>query len=396
MRVPSDLISIFGLEFIRKSLKTNVEKDAIRLAKSLATKSKTSFDLIRSGVLSKEQTQALVRSFKHARTKKDTPETEKPKLLSNLIVLYKAEHSPNWKPKTIDEYDSQLNVLLAAIRDSPVDEYSRGRCLACRNELISRGLSPKTVNKYLGLLSSLFRWGVRYEYVRSNPAEGMMLDIPRRPDKERKAYELEDLQRVIDNLPFIENELWRIWIPIIGMLSGIRREEICQLYPADIRMIEGVWCFDVNFNGNDKSLKTESSDRLVPVHSKLIQLGLIEFVKTRMNLHNLWGFRKWKTQWGKQFGNWYSLYFNRKHITQDPLKCFHSFRHYAADHLKQNGFQEVLIAELLGHANDSITTGRYGKKFLPPKLVEAVETLGVGIDFKRLEVLLLKEPMKCE
>jgi integrase len=384
MRVPPEFIPVFGADFIRKTLSTSDEKEAKRSAEIMTSKVRSSFDLIRAGVLSEEQTRTLVGSFK--RIKRERPATsKKPLLLSDLIRLYTIENSPNWKPKTIDEFKAQFGVLLLVIGDGPVGGYSRERCLECRNALLIKGLAPKTVNKYIGLLSSLFKWGGRHEYVRSNPAEGMMLDIPRRPDKERKAYGMEDLQRVVDNLPIENDEQWKIWIPIIGMLSGMRREEICQLYPSDIRQVGDVWCFDINSNGDDKSLKTEASDRFVPVHSTLIRLGFIRFVETRKDCHNLWGFVKWKTQWGKQFGNWYSRFFNRKYITQDPLKCFHSLRHYAADHLKQGGFQEVLIAELLGHSNDSITTGRYGKKFLPPKLVEAVETLGAGINFRALE-----------
>ena len=144
-----------------------------------------------------------------------------------------------------------------------------------------------------------------------------MLTIRRRPDKECKAYDLDDLQRVVDNLPVAEDRDWKTWIPLIGMLSGLRREEICQFYPFDIRQVGNVWCFDVNSNGDDKSLKTESSDRLVPIHSALIRLGFIRFVETRKDSHNLWGFKKWQTQWGKVFGNWYSGSFNRKYISHD-------------------------------------------------------------------------------
>jgi hypothetical protein len=31
-----------------------------------------------------------------------------------------------------------------------------------------------------------------------------------------------------------------------------------------------------------------------------------------------------------------------------------------------------MIAELMGHANDSITTGRYGKRYQPKILMEAI------------------------
>jgi integrase len=380
MRVPSELIPVFGMRFVRKSLKTADEKAAKRSAEVLTSKVRFAFDLIRSSALSDEQTQAVVNTFK--KVKPVRPGTSrKPKRLSELIQIFNKEHFPNWKPKTVDEYSSQFAALSQILGNDPADSYNRSRCLECRAVLIERGLMPKTINKYIGLLSSLFRWAVRHEYARANPAEGLLLDISKRPDKERKAYDSDDLQKIVDLLPRYKDEPWKVWIPLIGMLSGLRREEICQLHPSDIRKIQDVWCFDINQSSDDKSLKTESSERLVPVHSVLVNLGFIDFVDSRTGEQNLWGFNKWKTQWGKKFGNWYSVYFNRKHITKDLLKCFHSFRHYVADHLKQSGYQDVMISELLGHSNDSITTGRYGKKFLPPRLVEAVESLGRDVEF---------------
>jgi integrase len=64
--------------------------------------------------------------------------------------------------------------------------------------------------------------------------------------------------------------------------------------------------------------------------------------------------------------------FNRKYITSDPLKTFHSLRHSFSDTLKQKGVNEVMISELLGHSNDSITTGRYGKRFQPQIMLESL------------------------
>jgi hypothetical protein len=124
MRVPADLIPIFKTAFISRSLKTSDEKAAKRLAEALTTKIRASFDLIRSGVLSEEQTQALVAPFTNGNSKKSASKPKKPKLLSDLIKLFTTECAPNWKPKTVDEFDAQFRVLLTAIGDSPVDEYS--------------------------------------------------------------------------------------------------------------------------------------------------------------------------------------------------------------------------------------------------------------------------------
>ena len=82
--------------------------------------------------------------------------------------------------------------------------------------------------------------------------------------------------------------------------------------------------------------------------------------------------------WGKRLGNWYGR-FNRKHVTKDPKKVFQSFRHLVADTMKQACVSEGVIAEILGHANQSITTGRYGKRYKPAMLLEALDKLDYGV-----------------
>ena len=60
------------------------------------------------------------------------------------------------------------------------------------------------------------------------------------------------------------------WVPLIGLYTGMRLEEICQGYVSDIKEIDGVWCFDVNDDKPDKSVKTEDR-RLVPIHPFLVK-----------------------------------------------------------------------------------------------------------------------------
>ena len=43
-------------------------------------------------------------------------------------------------------------------------------------------------------------------------------------------------------------------------------------------------------------------------------------------------------------------------------KSFHPLRHTFANELKQVGVNEQVASELLGHASQSITYGRYGKE----------------------------------
>ena len=112
------------------------------------------------------------------------------------------------------------------------------------------------------------------------------------------------------------------------------------------------------------------------MHPKLLEMDFGDYLKCRAatgasklweNLEpNKYGY------WGKRLGNWYGR-FNRKYVSQDPKKVFHSFRHLVADTLKQVGVAEGVIAEILGHSNSkSITMGRYGKRYKPDVLLEAL------------------------
>ena len=60
---------------------------------------------------------------------------------------------------------------------------------------------------------------------------------------------------------------------------------------------------------------------------------------------------------------------------RDRKKVLYSRRHTVASRLKQADVQEHVIAELLGHEHEHISTGRYGKKLDVQKLAEAVEQL---------------------
>jgi integrase len=76
----------------------------------------------------------------------------------------------------------------------------------------------------------------------------------------------------------------RYWLPVIGLYTGARPREICQLNPQCDWGIEGeVWYLDFNENKHagksvTKSIKT-SDTRLVPLHPELVRLGLPAYLE---------------------------------------------------------------------------------------------------------------------
>ena len=58
---------------------------------------------------------------------------------------------------------------------------------------------------------------------------------------------------------------WQFWLIVMAPLTGCRLEEMCQLHLSDILQEDGVWLLDINSNARDKTLKNESSPRLIPL-----------------------------------------------------------------------------------------------------------------------------------
>lgn len=102
----------------------------------------------------------------------------------------------------------------------------------------------------------------------------------------------------------------RFWVPLWTLYSGARLNEICQLKFEDIRPENGIWCFDINENAENKSIKNTSSKRLIPIHQFLIKLGLLEFIKDQEKHKGL------------------TLKENKDNIF--PELTFHSFQHTVA------------------------------------------------------------------
>ena len=137
--------------------------------------------------------------------------------------------------------------------------------------------------------------------------------------------------------------------------------------------IDGIWCFDVNDDG-DKKLKSRNSRRIIPVHPQLLTIGFIEYCQN-VDHERLWYHLKKGAQgYSHGYSRWFQKV-NRRHITADPGKVFHSTRHNFTDALKQAGVPEQQIAELVGHSRGSITMERYGKRYQPALLLEAIEKL---------------------
>ena len=89
--------------------------------------------------------------------------------------------------------------------------------------------------------------------ISTNPFRDIELVKPARRDKPRLSFTLENLKLIIESPVFIKGHRpfggagnAAVWIPLIGLMTGMRLEEIEQLRSVDIKSQEGIWYFDLD------------------------------------------------------------------------------------------------------------------------------------------------------
>jgi len=407
IRIPSDLRHLIPSVELIKSLKTKDPRVARIAVAPYAQKATEVFTLLRVGILDPTQAIEQLNSLLQRKTDKEVALSPSKHIitLSVAIKQFIGDRQHGWGIKTKLENEGSYKLILDILGDIDIQAINRGVSRDLKETLMKLpanlyktnpdksvkdvlnivGVTPMSipsVNKHMSRFSSLMKY-CRDEFgLCENPAVGLTIRQKRRHDEERKAYDGEDIKRLIDAISGHQERPERFWIPLISLYSGLRLDEISQLHINDVRKVDGIWCFDINDDG-DKKLKTLSSKRVVPIHSRLLELGILRHVEINrkaghprlwMNLQ-----RRDADGYSNSVGKWYQR-INRKFISSDPQKSFHSLRHTVADRLKQKGVQEAIIAEIMGHARDSITMSRYGKRYQPALLLNALQLLEYEIN----------------
>lgn len=162
----------------------------------------------------------------------------------------------------------------------------------------------------------------------------------------------------------------RFWVPLIALFSGMRMNEICQLHVADIHRLDGVDCFFVTEGPSDadngKRLKTAASERFIPVHPTLIEIGFMTFVEQRRAAGAVRLFSELQKSstgyYSDPFSKWFRRFLERAGATREKT-CFHSFRHCYRDALRESRIEHELALALGGWSSG---TGSEGVKPQPP------------------------------
>lgn len=232
---------------------------------------------------------------------------------------------------------------------------------------------PKTVDDYIEMTKTMFKWAKENRKISTNPATDLSgIGAKTDPRKARKDFDDKDIRLILtaarDADPVIR---WSNWL---AAMSGARLAEIVEANTADIEITPEGAIFHVRYDyrTENQRLKNEESVRSFPIHSAIMREGFGAYVASlpagplfptvKVDRHGLAANRASHivNPWLREIG-----------IT-DPRKVFHSHRHTFKT-LCRGRMEEEIHDAITGHSNGSI--GRDYGEYPMPMLREAIERL---------------------
>jgi len=213
---------------------------------------------------------------------------------------------------------------------------------------------PSMVQRHKALTAWL-NWCVHAGLIERSPAEGSARLLPRshrgrRDPDTRRPWTDAELRRLLANL---DDALLRRAV-LLALYTGCRVGELCRLRGADI--VDG--CLDLAEG------KTESSVRMVPIHSAVAPMlaGIGEYVLP------------FKTK-GANRGDYISARFSdvKTALGFDKGLTFHTLRNSFIAKLENAGVPVNITESIVGHRRQSMSYGVYSKGADMEVLREAIE-----------------------
>jgi len=428
--VPEPLQGIVGKKEIWKSLGTDSLTVAKRRALRVAAQIEHEFEIARSRV-GLIVDPIMLEPFSGQEPIASTPaivEPEEPTgiTLGDLYDAYMDDPTRDWSPTTRMAYQTTKRLVVAILgADTPVRSITRSQCRDMIEVLrwqprnaskLFPKLSPveiaekakaeqrtdlinaANINTYLNKLGGVLNWAVKEEMLERNPAQGLRVPDPTARRDKRLPFSTRQLQTIFSaplytgcrddghgyaTLGPERPRNARFWIPLLSIFGGLRLNEACQLDVADIRRIDDVECFVITERSEgqqtDKRLKTASSERVVPIHATLIDLGFMDFVRQRKRVGETKLFAEVGMGATGYRSTTFSAWFRRflaKAGAAAPKTCFHSFRHGFRDALREARIDRDIALALGGWAagnGSAAVSDAYGNGYQIATLKEAID-----------------------
>ena len=281
-------------------------------------------------------------------------------LLSECVCLWLKECERSIKPSTHRKYRISFDSIQKIIGDAYMSKITAGYI---RQRFIESGEQNRTLNGFLKIFKTFWRWAYRNDFVKSCEVADKLSAFQDTPRKERiqdKYLEPSELSLLLDGM---NEPRWKLVSEFLA-LSGLRIGEMCALTKADLTndYIKVSKTYDAN-NKIVTSAKTYSSRRDVYIQDELKDCinRINEYCKKQAEVCGYTSMLFFPDT----DGGYLKYYTYRKYLAECSERILHkrtvphTLRHSHASILFSKGMSLESVSDRLGHSDSKITKEIY-------------------------------------
>lgn len=295
--------------------------------------------------------------------------------LTGLVADWWAEsEAAGMKPSTHESYRNTMSKLVAFLGHDNAAQVTPDDIVRFKNHRLTtphprtgQPASARTVKDTdLAGLKSVFGWAVRNRKLGSNPATGITIKLGKPKQVRQKGFTEEEVRALLSACASLdvgkdrpETYAAKRWIPWLLAYTGARVGEIAQLRKLDVQKTGDHWSISITPEAGTVKGNTQ---RLVPLHPHIIDLGFIDFVAAAPEGHL---FLRPNRQSGDVLGPLKGVKnrvreFVRVYVPDRNVQPNHAWRHLFVTRSREAGLDQELRRMITGHSGEGVDEKVYG------------------------------------
>lgn len=374
MPKPKNTSELFKTEFVRKFTFADGSTETIDYDPDNAGEAKEAERVMAE--IRQRQTQLAERTATHG----SAPARPTAMLIAESPTISEAfksyceekKHSGAWKdPETAEKYDHGpiIREFTEIVGEAAIARLTVNDLRTYRKKIMGTTASITNKAKKLQRTRAFINWARDHAQLTDVPTAVL---YPPRAGGEAKHYEPfseAELKILFESQAYKQQTFAKaheFWIPLLGLYTGARINEIAQLDLADIGSQDEVDVIRINDDGN-KRTKTAASVRTIPIHPSLIAAGFLVYRDTLLDegwtrlfpeltrsTIGKYGYRKDPSEFFTQYRRACGV-----STDEDRVKVFHSFRVTANSALRRQNVPQERRERLVGHESGDTNNRAY-------------------------------------
>jgi integrase len=328
--------------------------------------------------------------------------------------------------KTLDDYDKNIAFFIKVMGDMNIGYIDReiaGEYFSLLRKLpanLSRvnQFKGKTITELLAMkalpqsetncskkverIATMFKWALEEKRkwgIDTNPFTGFAQADSH--ESKRRPFTMDELRILLNHEDFKNRQFfsaYRFWLIPLATFTGARLGELAQLDIKDFTEVDGIPCIDINDidaveikedeGGRKKRVKTKNAKRLVPIHRELIRIGILRHIGRLREEGEQHLFpelsRTRRDGPAHAASNWFQEFRKDVGINAKQETVFHSFRHLFITRILDAGVSPHMLAPIVGHEAELITSKVYWNKRDAAKRQPTVEAFALPDEITEL------------